>query len=120
MTFGLRNAAQTFQRFMDEVTRDLPFVFPYIDDLLVALDNEQQHLEHLKTIFQRLQDYGLVINAAKSSFGQREAKFLGHHITCSGIKPLPEKVSAIRSLSPPATVKKLRAYMGMINFIASL
>ena len=36
--FGLKNAAQSFQRFMDEVTRhgDLPFVFTYIDDLLIA------------------------------------------------------------------------------------
>ena len=36
MPFGLRNAAQSFQRFMDEVTRGLPFVFTYIDDLLIA------------------------------------------------------------------------------------
>lgn len=32
MTFGLRNAAQTFQRFADEMTRGLDFTFPYIDD----------------------------------------------------------------------------------------
>ena len=33
MPFGLRNAAQTFQRFMDEVLRGLEFCFGYIDDL---------------------------------------------------------------------------------------
>lgn len=36
MTFGLCNAAQTFQRLIDEVLRSLPFVFPYIDDICVA------------------------------------------------------------------------------------
>ncbi|XP_036322026.1 uncharacterized protein K02A2.6-like [Rhagoletis pomonella] len=73
MTFGLRNAAQTFQRFMDEVTRDLPFAFVYIDDILVASENQQQHIAHLEVLFQRLQSAGLVINAAKSIF----AKLLG-------------------------------------------
>ena len=37
MPFGLRNAAQTFQRFIDEVLRGLPFVFAYLDDVLIAI-----------------------------------------------------------------------------------
>jgi len=36
MSFGLRNAAQTFQRFIDKVLRDLDFCYAYIDDVLVA------------------------------------------------------------------------------------
>ena len=35
MSFGLHNAAQTFQRFMDEILKDLDFCFAYIDDILV-------------------------------------------------------------------------------------
>jgi hypothetical protein len=36
MSFVLRNAAQTFQRFIDEVLRDLNFCYAYIDEVLVA------------------------------------------------------------------------------------
>ena len=36
MPFGLRNAAQTFQLFMDQVLRSLPSVSVYIDDVLIA------------------------------------------------------------------------------------
>ncbi len=36
MPFVLMNAAQTFQRFIDEVVRGLPFCFAYIDDLLIG------------------------------------------------------------------------------------
>ena len=36
LPLGLRNAAQAFQRLMDETCRGLSFVFAYIDDLLVA------------------------------------------------------------------------------------
>ncbi|KAA5642272.1 RNA-directed DNA polymerase, partial [Pseudomonas aeruginosa] len=40
MSFGLCNAAQTFQRFMDEILRDLDFCYPYIDDILIGSQNE--------------------------------------------------------------------------------
>lgn len=43
MPFGLRNSAQTFQRFMNEVVNDLDFVYVYIDDILVASINEELH-----------------------------------------------------------------------------
>ncbi|XP_071481533.1 uncharacterized protein [Diadema antillarum] len=65
MPFGLRNAAQSFQRFTDEVTRGLPFVFAYIDDLLIASENPEEHERHLHALFARLTEYGVVINPAK-------------------------------------------------------
>jgi len=55
MTFGLRNAAQTFQRFMDEVVRGLDFCYVYLDDILIALKTAEEHYEHLRRLFQRLQ-----------------------------------------------------------------
>jgi hypothetical protein len=41
MSFGLRNAAQTFQRFMDDILRGLDFCFAYIDDILIFNDRER-------------------------------------------------------------------------------
>ncbi|CAI5694697.1 unnamed protein product [Oreochromis niloticus] len=49
MPFGLKGAAQTFQRLMDSVLRGLPFVFVYLDDILVASCSESQHASHLVT-----------------------------------------------------------------------
>lgn len=116
MTFGLRNAAQTFQRFMDEVTRDFDFVFPYVDDLLIASKDEKEHMQHLKLVFERLAEYGLVVNVSKSHFGKAEVKFLGYLVSASGIVPLPEKVVAIREFPRPQTIKQLRRFLGMLNF----
>ena len=59
MPFGLRNAAHAFQRLMDATFRNIPFVFTY-NDLLVASENEAEHLEHLRILFERLQQNGLV------------------------------------------------------------
>ncbi len=47
MPFGLRNAAQTIQRFMDSLFKHLPFVFCYLDDLIIASHTLEEHHEHL-------------------------------------------------------------------------
>ena len=94
MPFGLRNAAQTFQRFMDEVTRGLDFVYVYIDDILVASTNALEHEVHLRLLFDR--QYGVVLNPAKCVFGVSSLEFLEHKVTAHGIQPLESKVTAIR------------------------
>jgi len=86
MPFGLRNAAQTFQRFIDDVCRDLTFVFVYLDDILVASSALDEHLQHRQALFQRLSDHGLVINPAKWEFGKSEVNFLSHTISAAGIR----------------------------------
>ena len=116
MPFGLKNSAQAFQRFMDTVCQGLDFVFVYIDDILVASKNKQEHKRHLRQLFQRLQDYGLVINVAKCQIGRVEIDFLGHHITQHGITPLPTKVDVIRQFEQPKTIKGLQEFVGMVNF----
>ena len=54
MLFGLWNAAQTFQRFMDQVLRGLPFVYTFIDDVLIASATPAEHLKHLQIVFKHL------------------------------------------------------------------
>nr|XP_012136803.1 PREDICTED: uncharacterized protein K02A2.6-like [Megachile rotundata] len=110
MTFGLRNAAQTFQRFMNEVTSGLDFCFTYIDDILVASENEEQHLRHLEALFKRLREYELVINPSKCIFGAAAVEFLGHRVSADGLQPLPEKVQAISEYPPSTTVRGLSSW----------
>jgi hypothetical protein len=116
MSFGLRNAAQTFQRFMHIVLRGLEFCYVYIDDILVASKNEEEHLKHLRTVCERLASFNILINCNKCVFGQREIRFLGHIVSASGIRPTPEKTDAITNFPRPETAKQLRQFLGLINF----
>jgi hypothetical protein len=107
MPFGLKNAAQAFQRLMDTVGRGLDFIFIYLDDILVASRTKEQHKAHLITLFDRLQQNGLVVNPAKCLFGVAEIDFLGHQVTPAGAAPLPSKVEAITAFPPPDIVEGL-------------
>ncbi|KAJ1518939.1 hypothetical protein ONE63_011448 [Megalurothrips usitatus] len=116
MTFGLRNAAQTFQRFMDEVLRGLDFVYSYIDDVLVFSRTPEEHTAHLRQLFERLSQYGVVVNPAKCVFAAPELVFLGHSVSADGICPPAERVAALRAYPRPETTRDLRRFLGMINF----
>ena len=114
--FGLRNAAQTFQRFIDQVLQDLPFVCAYIDDVLIASTNEQEHISHVRQVFERFKQHGVVINPVKCAFGQPEVTFLGHHISADGISPSADKVKSIQEFPVPKSMRQLRAFLGLVNF----
>ncbi|CAH8676919.1 unnamed protein product [Schistosoma rodhaini] len=116
MPFRLKNAAQTFQRFMDEVTKGLDFVFVYIDDVLIASSSFHEHIDHLHQLFERFQRFGIVINPSKCIFGVEGLEFLGHSIDKHGIKPLDAKIEAIKNFPEPDSLNKLRRFLGMFNF----
>ncbi|GFR08593.1 retrovirus-related Pol polyprotein from transposon opus [Trichonephila clavata] len=116
MSFGLRNAPSTFQRFITEVLRRLDSVFPYLDNLLIALSSEEEHEKHVKLVFDRFQQYGLRINLAKSVMGADQVEYLGYLITSEGSRPLPEKVEIITNYKLPDTIHELRTFLGIVNF----
>jgi len=111
MPFGLRNAA--FQRFINEVLHGLSYCYAYIDNILIASANKEEHLQEL---FSRLDAYGVRINPAKCILGRSEIQFLGYKVSADSTKPLPEEVEAIRNFSKPETTKQLRQFLGTLNF----
>lgn len=116
MPFGLKNAAQTFQRLIDGILRDLPFCFAYLDDILVASTSEELHQKHLRQLFLRLSDNGLVINKEKCAFGVSELDYLGHRVTTKGILPLPERVQALEQYPEPENRAQLQRFLGCLNY----
>ncbi|KAL7290004.1 hypothetical protein TKK_0015736 [Trichogramma kaykai] len=116
MTFRMRNAAQTFQRYADSALGDLPYVFVYLDDILIASSSLEEHKRHLRVVLERLRDFGLQLNLDKCHFGLHEVEFLGFLINKSGYKPLPAKIDKISNFPRPQTVDELRRFLGMINF----
>ena len=90
MPFGLRNAAQSFQRFMDQVLQGLHFSFTYIDDILIASSSPEEHKHHLRLVLTRLQEHGICVNPSKCVWGASQLDFLGHRVDSHGIRPLED------------------------------
>jgi hypothetical protein len=116
MPFGLTNAAQTFQHLMDHLFGHLSFVFVFLDNLLVASRSDEEHLDHLRQIFEILASNGLAINIEKCVFAATSLEVLGYSISATGVAPLPFHVTAIRDFPQPGDVKGLQRFLGMCNF----
>ena len=113
MPFGLRNAGSTFQRLMDQVLVGLPFIFVYLDDVLIASPDHASHRHHLREVFSQLRENGLTINPKTSVFSQEEVKFLEHWVSASGICQLPGNVEAVVQFPRPSTCQIFSASLAM-------
>ena len=80
LPFGLCNAGATFQRLMQLALAGLSWemVLVYIDDLIVHSRTFEEHLGHLKGVFDKLSVAGLKMSPKKCDFFRSEVVFLGH------------------------------------------
>ena len=117
LPFGLTNAPSVFSLLMQTVLAGLEdFAIPYLDDVIIFSQSEEEHRAHLQAVFDRLRQHHLKIKLKKCKFYQVETEYLGFIVSRDGIKPNPEKVEAIRQMSPPSNVKEVRSFIGLTSY----
>jgi hypothetical protein len=118
MPFGLTNALTTFCTLMNDIFRKWlhDFVVVYIDDILIYSSSLEEHVEHLRKVFQRLRENKLYAKLEKCKFGVTEVDFLGHRITQEGLIMDNHKVKAILDWEPPKSVPALRSFLGLASY----
>jgi hypothetical protein len=115
MAFRLSGAPGTFLKAMNTTLAPLlrRCALVFFDDILVYSKTLEEHLLHLRTVFELLwQDHWLV-KPSKCVFGQRQLRYLGHIISEFGVATDPTKVSAVLHWSTPRSVKELRSFLGL-------
>ena len=114
--FGLAQAPEYFQRLINEVLAPFDFAFGYLDDILIYSPDVKTHLKHLELIFQRLHEVDLKLKMEKCSFLKKHIQYLGHIVSGEGIKPIPEKLSAIQQMPRPYTPKEVKQFLGLVGY----
>ena len=75
--FGLSPVGSIFQRVMSHTFRDIPFTFPYIDNLPFASKSWEEHAEHAIVILDRLNKVNLKVKPSSVKVGYSSIKCLG-------------------------------------------
>ena len=121
LPMGIVGSPDFFQAKMSKLMVALEFIRTYLDDLLsITKENLDNHLNHLRLVFTRLQEVGLKVNVPKSKFSAEETEYLGYILTRTGIKPQPKKVQGILTISTPKLVRDLRSFPGMVQYYRDL
>lgn len=118
MPFGLNNSAQAMCRLMDMVIGPAldPYVFYYLDDIIIATPDFATHLDVLKKLYLRLKEANLTVNFDKCVFCRPSLKFLGFVVDDKGLRTDPEKVSAILDYPIPTNSTEVRRFLGLVMY----
>ena len=118
MPFGLYNAPSVFQRFMNNLFRDLidVTVIVYLDDILIYSEKPGEHEGHVKEVLRRLKENHLFCKPSKCLFSVTTIPYLGIVITPEGMSMEKEKVRAVQEWPQPGKVKDVQSFLGFANF----
>ncbi|KAI3365400.1 hypothetical protein L3Q82_010490 [Scortum barcoo] len=112
---GYKNSPNVFQSAVMDVLKDLGATI-YIDDVFIADDTEEEHLEKLQKVIKRLTEAGLKLNLKKCQFGQFEVTYLGFQVAADlGLSEgYKEKLEQI---TPPKSENDLQKILGLCNYV---
>ena len=118
MPFGLKSSPVTFVRMMDIVLEGLlgKGVHCYIDDLIIASDTLEEHLQLLREVLKRLRKANLKLKLKKCTFFRTKIEYLGHTLSKEGIEVNDSKVIAIKRYPTPQNKREVKSFLGLSGF----
>jgi hypothetical protein len=127
MPMGLQNAPGSFMRAMNLIFEGLMWdpnlrqdcgILVYLDDILIFSQTEEQHMEILRLVLDRLRKHHLQCRFDKCTFAVTEVEYLGFRLSHQGVRMCPKKVQIVKDWpDQPKTKTDIRAFLGIVNYL---
>ncbi|GAW02686.1 reverse transcriptase-RNase H-integrase [Lentinula edodes] len=121
MPQGLKNSPAIHQRRVTSALRHLigKICYVYIDDIIIWSKTVEEHIVNVEKVLLALHLARLYCNPKKCELFTFNIHFLGHSISKDGIAADDKKVDWIMDWPTPKTVKELRAFLGLVRYVAA-
>ena len=101
---------------MTGVLKVFMFAITYLDDIIIFSRTAEEHLSHIRQVFEKLRNAHLSMKLSKCHFFTKEIQYFRHILSTKGIRPLPSKTQAINNMHPPKTAKQVCTFLGLIGY----
>ena len=118
MVMGHLTSSSQFAKMMDRLLSNIPLdqLCYFLDDLCLASNCVESHLERLELILDKLLSSNMKLMPKKCDFLKREVRFIGLTISQEGIRINEDRIKAVKDLAPPRTVKEAQQVMGFLSY----
>ena len=106
--------------FLEKIDQTLENKHPaWLDDIIVVTKgSKEEHMRELIDVLTKLENAGCRLSETKSEFFKTEIEWIGHRIDQVGIRPLQDKLLAIKELKQPNNEKELKSFSGALQFLS--
>ena len=112
---GLSGSSDFFLKKSDAaLTGTQEYCAKLVDDLLIHAPDIQELELRARSVLDKLRAASIVVSKKKMK-ASSEVKFAGFIISPVGIKPDPDRISALLNLEPPKNLKALRGWLGAVQ-----
>ena len=118
MPFGLTNAPATFQTLMNSILQPFldKFAVVYLDDIVIYSNSDEEHVEHLEKVLEKLRSNHLFAKPTKCIIGAREVEFCGHIVGQGKLRTARSKTKLIKNWPVLNTVHDVRSFLGLASY----
>lgn len=118
MTEGIVSGPGDFQRKIEHCLAGIDGANPYLDNIFCTGKTDEEHLQTLYTVFERLENCGFKVNTNKCDFFKKKLDILGFVIDKDGLHKSKTKVNAMIEAPVPVDKKQLDSFISLITYYA--
>ena len=83
--------------------------------MIIYAKNEEEHVDRLRTVFERFRRDNLKLKPSKCNLFQKEITYLAHDVSTEGIRPSKAGLKAVAEFPEPTNYTQIRAFLGLVG-----